>query len=216
MSKRIKKLIKKTRHRLTWRVAEIRGAGVDTLMITSDYQCRTHTIHVPDHNVRDIEYLHELAHATLCETVHPMFSTQYFMLGTDQRYIELITPAAQAASDWFADAWLLQVAPDEERAEIDEHRRLVCRLLQEKGAGDAEMLYGAALMIAQGIKYCGSKIRCDGQLEQAVNAFLAVDPACPSVKILGEVLNSLLHILYSFDVSLMCEDGLDVWRVAEL
>jgi len=118
MSKRIKKLIKKIRHRLQWPVAENRAPGIDTLSIDSDSRARIHRINVPGHDVRDIEYLHELGHAWLCETVSPMFSGQTF--GTvDIEVLSLIQPASQAASDWFVDHWIYTMAPAEERREIE-------------------------------------------------------------------------------------------------
>lgn len=214
MSKKIKKLIKRTRHRLTWPVREI--VSGNTLMITSDHQDRTHLITIPETGgLRDMEYLHELAHATLCETVHPMFSTQYFKRGTDPAHITLITPASQTASDWFADAWLMQVAPAEELAEIEEHFALICRSLQRDPSGTPEHLFGSAMIIAQAIKYGRAEITCGGLLQQTVSAFLAVDPAIPTVEALASLVSGLLSVLCPYRVRLVQDDDLAAWEVYE-
>lgn len=214
MSKKIKKLIKRTRHRLAWPVREI--VSGDTLMITSDHQARHHLITIPvSGGLRDMEYLHELAHATLCETIHPMFSTQYFKRGTDPAHIALITPASQTASDWFADAWLMQVAPVEELAEIEEHFALICRGLQRDPSGTPEHLFGSAMIIAQALKYGGAEISCGGVLRQAVETFLAVDPAPPTVSALAALVSGLLSILYPYRVRLVQDDDLAAWEVYE-
>lgn len=61
----MQKLIAEIAGRLTWRV--INEAGERDLEITSDPWSKTHTIKIPRAGAdwRDIEYLHELAHATL-------------------------------------------------------------------------------------------------------------------------------------------------------
>lgn len=208
MSKKIKKLIKTTRHRLTWPVRECTSGH--TLMITSDHQQRSHLITIPQSGVvRPIEYLHELAHATLCEQVHPQFSTQYFNGAGDERVLAEIQPAAQAASDWFADAWLMAVCPIEERREIEEHCALVVQSLHASPAGTPEMLYGSALMIAQAKKYCSLEVKTGGQLLQAVTAFLSIEPSPPTIEHLEALLNLLLEVLHPYRVRL--EDN--EWRV---
>lgn len=213
MTKRIKKLIKKTRHRLNWPVREVTGPEIRTLEITSDHAARTHTIYLPDHDVREIEYLHELGHATLGEQVHPQFATQY-TVGADAETLHLIKPACQAASDWFIDAWLMQLCPDEERAEIEEHCALICRRLQGRQSGTPDELFGGALMIAQAIKYCRAKIQTGGLLAPAVDAYLTIEPHPPTVTKLAAVINALLAAAgYPHRVRLIDDQGLESWEV---
>lgn len=178
-------------------------------MITSDHRQQSHLISMPASGVvRPIEYLHELAHATLCEKVHHQFSTQYFK-GVAAEVLSAIQPASQAASDWFADSWLMSVCPDEERKEIDEHCKLVIESIRHQPGGTPEMLYGSALMIAQAIKYCGRDIATGGLLQQAVEAFLSVEPDPPVISSLEQLINRLLAVLYPYRVRL----DEDEWKV---
>lgn len=195
--KKLKALIKKTQAALRWPVVVVtRG---DTLEIHSDHLQRKHTITLPaDYgnagDIRDIEYLHELAHATLCETIHPLFSTSCFQ-GCSQQTLDTIAPAFRACSDWFADAWLMKVAPELETAEIEEHCNLVLKTLEKGSKGTPEFLFGAALMIAQGIYYCGYKLNLGGSLKQAVDAFLSVPPEKPTLQKYEKLVNLLLAII---------------------
>lgn len=204
MSKKILKLIKKTRSQLAWPVSEqIQG---NVCMITSDHQAHTHLISLPEPNSspRPIEHLHELGHALLCEKIHPQFSTQYFDNATPE-ILDRVRPVTQAATDWFIDAWLMSVCPAEERAQIEEHFSLIRRFLRENPTGSPDMFYGAAMVIAQAQKYCGREISTVGKLRQAVGVFLSVDPARPTVFALATLLNRLLAVFYADRVRL--EDG---------
>ena len=212
MSKKIKKLIKKTRHRIQWPVTEVRSTD-NVLRITSDHRQQTHTIYLPDTDVRPIEWLHEYGHATLCETVNPMFSTQYFLRGVGQDIINEITPAAQAASDWFIDQWLFEILPEESVVEIRHHLRMVMQALQTEDTGTPELFTMAALMIAQGQRYCAIKTPTAGNLQNGVNAILQVNPARPSVEALQQVVNGLLACWSHLRVSHVVEDMIDCWQV---
>ncbi len=212
--KKIKSLIRRARRFLTWRVTDqLHASG--NMEIVSDPWERTHTIYTPadpspDNPLRDIEYLHELAHATLCERVHHVFSTHYFEPGTPEDTLRLLTPVCRVASDWFADAWLMSVCPSEERSEIMEHFGIIRALLEQEQALNPEMLYGAALIIAQAVKYCGLKARAyqsGGVLVQAIGALLSVDPAKPSVQNLETLINKLSACLYPIRVKFSVETG---------
>ena len=215
MSKRIKKLIKKIRHRLQWPVAENRAPGIDTLSIDSDSRARIHRINVPGHDVRDIEYLHELGHAWLCETVSPMFSGQTF--GTvDIEVLSLIQPASQAASDWFVDHWIYTMAPAEERREIEAVYSQMGAWLKDNKAVSADILCAAALFVAQADRYCGRKTRVGGVLAQAVAAILTVDPSRPSLESLAAAINGLLACYAPYRVRPASDDGRQYWAVEKV
>ncbi|RQW89954.1 MAG: hypothetical protein EHM79_02285 [Geobacter sp.] len=194
--KKLKNLINRTRSALRWRIIE-QTHNQDTIEIVSDRTERTHTILTPanpspQNPLRDIEYLHELAHATLCETVHPVFSTHYFAADTPAEDIRTLTPIVRAASDWFADQWLMEHCPELERAEIEEHYELAMAALRRaSGPVEAEVLYGTALMIAQGIKYLSKLNNTGGQLRDVVNAFLSVRTEKPTAKKMEFLINSL-------------------------
>ncbi|MHC1697766.1 MAG: hypothetical protein AB9919_06860 [Geobacteraceae bacterium] len=194
--KKLKNLINRTRSSLRWRIIE-QTHDQDTIEIVSDRTECTHTILTPtnpspQNPLRDIEYLHELAHATLCETVHPVFSTHYFAAGTPAEGIRTLTPIMRAASDWFADQWLIEHCPELERVEIEEHYELAMSALQQAtGPVEAEVLYGTALMLAQGIKYLGKPDNTGGQLREVVGAFLLVRPEKPTDKKMETLINRL-------------------------
>ncbi len=192
--KKLKSLIKKTQAALQWPVSVVYKG--DSLEIRSDHHDRGHTITWPTDlkaagEVRDIEYLHELAHATLCETVHPLFSTICFE-GVNEHTLDVVTPCFRATSDWFADAWLMKVAPDYEGPDIDDHLVIVLKSLQDKQSGSMEFLYGASLIIAQGIYYRNARLPLGGTLKQAVDAFLSVPPEKPTIQKYAKLVNLLL------------------------
>jgi hypothetical protein len=219
--KKLKNLINRTRSALRWRIIE-RPHEHNTIEIITDREERTHTILIPatptpDNPLRDIEYLHELAHATLCETVHPVFSTHYFAVGTDENDIRLLTPIIRAASDWFADQWLMENCPDLERAEIAEHYDLsVAAIQRTTGPVDAELLYGTALMLAQGIKYLGKPNQTGGQLRETIAAFLSINPAKPTPAKFETLINRLASPCYPLRVRQANDGDLDVWQVYRL
>lgn len=77
--RKVLKLIAEKRAALNWDIVQLEKPGLDTLYITSNPWKRQHTIQVPPvtDQLRDIEYPHELAHATLAEK-HHLLATAYF------------------------------------------------------------------------------------------------------------------------------------------
>lgn len=94
-----------------------------------------------------------------------------------------------------------------------EHLDLITRRLQENASGYPEMLYGAALVIAQGIRYCKADIKTGGVLKQAVDAFLSVPPEKPTVQKLETLINKLLAVLYPLRLRRIHDGEMDVWQV---
>jgi len=213
MSKRLKKLIKQTRHKLEWRVEEITHPGFDTLYITSNPWGKTHKIYIPDKNVRNIEILHEYGHALLCETIHQMLSTHYFKPDPGPGILKIITPAAQAAYDWFVDDWLFRLVPDLERKEILESLEMLLSLPESHVISHPEILTGLALIIAQAIKYCGRTVPTTGILKQAVTALLSVDPSKPTTESITACNNRLLACYCPVQLEPMIDNGVLCWAV---
>ena len=212
MSKKIKKLIKKTRHQLKWRV-EFSSTREPTLLITSDHWKKLHTISIPDKNdIRDIEILHEYGHALLCETANQMLSTHYFAGDPGSEAVKQITPAARATNDWFVDAWLISIAPAEEKSEILEHYGMICQLPDEY-LNNPEMLTAGALMVAQAMKFCSKKhhkkMQVPTLLRKPVKIFLSINPANPTIPNVQNLLNQLLSCYC--DLQVRAVKGRDVW-----
>jgi len=212
----VRKAIKKLRASLKWRVLWNYGSD-STFHIVSDQFAKEHIIYIPsgssDNPLRLIEYLHELCHAKLAETVHPQFSAQLFKRGTPDEHIEQMAMACRVASDWFADELLYSLAPEELKAEVAEHLELIARALSQSFAGQPFLVYSAGLIIAQAIRYLGQKVEARGDLAHIVDALLATDPARPTIQALENLLNGLLGTYCGYQVRLVDDGGVEVWEV---
>lgn len=206
----IKTKIEEVRSRLTWRIEEKFG-GSD-LEITSDPWSRTHTIRIPTSGSewRDIEYLHELAHATLAER-HHLLSTAFFAPGFTPADISALTNPIRTASDWLADDLLMQWCPDEEADEIREHAGYVLRSIDRS----LEIVYGGGLFLSQAVRYNLDMRPHDipRRFRPVANVLLACDPSKPSVDAKQKLINELAALTCRLRVSLSRDDGMDVWRI---
>lgn len=200
MSKKIKKLIKKYQHLLKYRVDRIHGQHIKTLEIVTDHHQHVHRIYIPDNDVRDIEILHEIGHATLSETVNRLFSTA--TIRSNNRFVlDSLTPAIRAGDDWFVDQWLMDLAPDEEGKEIYDHYRLTMKRLQHGSIIGIEMAIGVSFIFAQAEKYLGIKSDIvQPKIQLAKGVFLSEDPKKPTVTKLQNVINGLLLTYTSYQV----------------
>lgn len=205
----IKTKIKEITAALQWPVTHVQGAR--DLEITSDPWARTHTIHIPQAGAdwRDIEYLHELAHATLAEK-HHLLSTAYFAAGWKQQDLDALTNPIRVASDWFADHLLMKWCPAEEAAEIREHADYA-RGYAER---DIIMIWGGALALAQAVKYLGDKPHdIPRRYRRIADILLSVDPAYPGVAAKRDLINRLAALTCNQRVALTMDDGMDVWII---
>lgn len=194
---------------LKWQVLHVQGTR--DLEITSDPWEQTHTIHVPQEGAdwRDIEYLHELAHATLAEK-HHLLSTGWFSRSAKKSDYEQLTNPIRVASDWFADDLLVQWCPDGEKAEIREHAGYAVAYQEH----DIDMLFGGGLAIAQAVQYLGNKIHTiPRRYRKIVDVLLAVDPSRPSVAAKCNLINALAALTCPLRVALTNEEEKDVWKI---
>jgi len=206
----IKKKIHEVRSALTWSVSQIPGAS--DLEITSNPWLRAHTITLPTSGVdwRDIEYLHELAHATLAER-HHLLSTAYFAGGISQEDISPLINPIRCASDWFADDLLMQWCPEAETQEIREHADYA-KMLPEPP--DAEMMYMGGLMLAQAVAYLDdNKQSVPKHYRKVVTTLLDDFPPVPAVRAKERLINRLASLTVPQRVSVVVEDGMDVWSI---
>lgn len=208
----IKSKITEITARLIWRVEHERGDR--DLEITSDPWSRTHYIKIPiaGPDWRDIEYLHELAHATLAEK-HHLLSTAYFIRGTPPEDYEPLRNPVRIASDWYADHLLMQWAPEEEESEIREHADYGYRFAAEAET-DIKTRYILGICIAQAVKYLGDNLNGVPHIYRPIiDILLAVDPGKPDVKAKRTLINQLAALTCPQRVHLTREDGFDVWRI---
>jgi len=194
---------------LTWRIEHKHGNR--DIEITSDPWTRIHTIKIPMAGTdwRDIEYLHELAHAVLAER-HHLLSTAYFVVGTKSKDIEALVNPIRTASDWYADHLLMQWAPDEEAAEIREHAEIVRRY----AGAEMEMIFGGGLCLAQAIWYLMEKRHTiPRRYRYVTEILLSVDPSIPSLQTKCDLVNALAAPICRQRIVLDVEDDMDVWKI---
>ena len=213
----IRKAIKKLRTSLKWRVLE-KCTSDSTFHISSNHCKKEHVIYIPSGShqagsLRPIEYLHELCHAKLAETVHPQFSSQAFKRGTPDEQIRQMAIACRVASDWFADEPLFSLVPEEFKAEVREHFDLIVKTLSQSPAEEPFLVFSAGLIIAQAIRYLGQKVEARGDLGRIVDALLGTDPAKPTIQTLEDLLNRLLETYCGYQVRLVDDSGVEVWEV---
>ncbi|OGP52441.1 MAG: hypothetical protein A3K30_05475 [Deltaproteobacteria bacterium RBG_13_51_10] len=182
----------------------------------SDPWTRTHTIKLPRRNYREIEYLHELAHAVLAEQ-HHLLSTAFFERGTSMEAMTPLVGPLRAASDWFADDLLMQWCPEEERAEIKEHAEYVLQITNDLAAGKIEIfyLYGGGLILAQAVKYCDKAIaEIPEMFMPIVEILLSIPPEAPTVAAKRDAVNRLAALTCQQQIELTTEqDGIQVWEI---
>jgi hypothetical protein len=211
----MRRLIDTVASRLAWEVRHEQSASPE-LQIISDPWARRHTIHIPSGGVdwRDIEYLHELAHAYLAERCHHLLGTAWFARQLPQAILRRLTPPLRCADDWYADALLMRRCPAEERAEIEEHAGYILALHRRSPRGDDELLYGGGLILAQAVKYAAYRPHdVPRRYRRAVEILLACNPDRPSVEAKRRLVNALLALTCDLRLSLAVREGVEVWDI---
>ena len=207
----IQNIIREVEASLKWSVVKV-PSGWQYEIISSPTR-KMHHILCPTISPRPIEYLHELAHASLAER-HHLFSTAYLHPEITPEEYKVVMYPFRAASDWYADHLLMVWCPNEEKTEIEKHIGYVNHLAQEKTAIDAQRLYIGALMHAQGVKYCRhNERRVPAVFKPVTQTILAVDPGKPTLKHKQDLVNSLLAHTSQLRIRLAQHEGLDVWQV---
>lgn len=210
----IKQKIEEILSRLTWQIEHEQGER--DLEITSDPWSRTHIIRLPvaGPEWRDIEYLHELAHATLAER-HHLLATAFFAIGTEKSDMQAVTNAVRCASDWYADDLLMQWVPDEEAAEILEHAEYGIQFAEAVEIDNDEFsIMALGQSLAQAVKYLKWKRSIVPKIYYpTIDILLSVDPGKPTVQGKRNLINALAALTCRQRVHLAHEDGMDVWRI---
>jgi len=214
--KSMKPVIKKVRDALSWSTLE-RDSDLPVIRIVSDIKNKSHLIYMPDESRNkssDLDYLHELGHATLCESVHPVFATngQFAQMVNKKQFLPLL-PALSAACDWFIGHWQRELLPAEMDTQIKESITVVEEVLGMENLPPIEIILDAALIIAQAIRYLDEPIDCDGVLQAIVDAFLAVPPDQPSEENCVLLVNSLLAAYTDLRARLVPDVDYSVWEV---
>jgi hypothetical protein len=221
-TKKLDNLVEKARGELSWPVQEVvQGSG--PLRIVSDPVGRTHTLVLPSSTpeedpVQELHYLHELGHALLCERVHPFFSGGFPIVGLDNEQLPAVSPALNAACDWFAGHWMMEFCQDVAMAELQQEYAATAKMMEKGETPSLEKFFVAVLIIAQSIKYLDATVECEGFLDSAVKAFLAVPPENPSLPKIVALINSLLSLGAPYQcrhVQMEGQDVLEFYRPSE-
>ena len=213
-------VISRVRSSLRWPVSFVQGTERNLAIVTNPWE-RTHTIEVPDDLVdwRPIELLHELAHAYLAETVHPLLSTAYFTPGTPDVYVTPFWWPHRVTTDWYADALLMKWCPDEAREEILEHLRyaldLATKLPTPHAPDDVFYRFTGGLFYAQALKWhlWPSQKPPPGLYCEVAETLLKVDPFKPRLNTVRTLINQLAGLVTDKRVRLVNEDGIELWDV---
>ncbi|HXE96887.1 MAG TPA: hypothetical protein VN642_10805 [Dongiaceae bacterium] len=213
-TKKLKNLVKKAKSELSWTIQETAQES-GPLRIFSDPVARTHTIFTPSAPPEggvseELNYLHELGHALLCEQVHPFFSNGFPIAGLDKAQVPAVSPVLCAASDWFVGHWLMEFCPEVAIDELQKEYDATAGIMEKGGPASVDKFFVAVLIIAQAIKYLNMPVECSGILDMAVKAFLAVPPEKPSLRKIENLINSLLSLGPPFQCRHISKEGQDV------
>ncbi|HEY5513000.1 MAG TPA: hypothetical protein VIK40_05075 [Geomonas sp.] len=211
-----KDLIKRVLSDLDWPILEC-ATEMPMIRLISDHKNKSHIIYLPtkeNNKSRDLDYLHELGHATLCEKVHYIFATnsQFPTLASKKQFLPLL-PALSAASDWFVCHWQQEVLPAKMHKVIKGSMPVVAEILGQPTLPPIEIILDASLLIAQAVYYLDEPIDCGGVLNDIVGAFLSVPPEHPSAENLLLLVNKTMAAYTTQRARLVPEDDYLVWDV---
>jgi hypothetical protein len=213
----LQKSIKRVRNELTWPVSE-KDNEQPVVRILSNPKIKSHVILIPDpekNEGTDLDFLHELGHATLCEKIHPVFSgNSYFSAPEDnKRLFLMVIPALNVATDWFIGDWLIGIAPEQMRAHLQATLKSAEEILQHEKLPPVDIILDASLVIAQAIHYLKEPIDCGGVLQTAVDAFLSTPPDKPSYEACCTLVNTLMSTYTEQRARQIFDGEFDVWEV---
>lgn len=186
--------VQRARDLLSWKIVHEPAQEYEPPAIWSDPVDKKHMITIPK-GIRESEYLHELAHAYLAETINPLFSTMFFS-PSGQELGDLIVEPYRCAGDWFVDEILMKWAP---HLELSETGLDLNRVLDPENSymfTDIKMLLSGALIVAESVH----RHRLDAAsvpkvLCSLVNKFLVVPPIA-TIENLEILMNELLRYIH--------------------
>jgi hypothetical protein len=211
-----KTLLKKLFSDLEWPILES-PTDMPMTRIVSDPRNKSHFVYRPEKandKGTDLDVLHELGHASLCERVHPAFATnsQFPALANKKQFLQML-PALSTGADWFVCHWQQELLPEEMHQVIRESLPTVEEILGKEELPPVEIILDSALLIAQAVHYLGEPIECGGPLQDLVEAFLSTPPDEPSAENLTRLINKLMATYSEQRVQLVPEAELMVWDI---
>jgi hypothetical protein len=209
-------LLKKLYGDLDWPILEC-PTEMDMVRVISDHKNKSHYRYQPERAANkssDLDQLHELGHATLCERVHPIFATnsQFPLYASKKQFLQLL-PALSTATDWYVCHWQSEILPEEMRQVIRQSLPVVEEILAKPELPPIEIILDAALIIAQAVHYLDEELECGGPLKEIVDAFLSVAPESPSKEGLVQLINKVMAAYSEQRARLVPEGEHLVWEL---
>lgn len=159
-------------------------------------------------------YLHEMGHALLAEKVHPQFSRPSFLRNTDPALRNTYQALFDAALDWYVQALLMEIAPDQQGADLDARFRQTAQMLRQGAAlPSVEFVVDAGMALASFQRFRGLEADTQGKLTEVVQAFLRTPPDKPTLFGLQSLVRGLLGVFGMHTASLVSEKGFERWRI---
>lgn len=94
-----------------------------------------------------------------------------------------------------------------------DHLEMIHKALQNKSLYPHDF-FGIALIIAQGVYYCGAEITLPGHLQPAVQAFLDHPPDKPSRQAGEEIAQALFDVVkFNLKIKFVEDEGKPFWTV---
>lgn len=212
----LKVLIKKALNELEWPRLEQQHEAPN-IRIASYPKSKSHVILMPEpdkNESTDLDYLHEVGHATLCERVHPVFAANilYAPLMRKREFLPVV-PALTSAADWFVGHWQYELAPELARKQLQQTLPLAEEMLAAQELPPLEIILACSMVVAQAVHYLDEPIDCGGVLKSAVDAFLAAPPEQPSLDACAALTNRLLETYAEERVRFNDAGELSAWEV---
>jgi len=205
----------KIKSELLW---EIKIEPIDSWMssITSSISEKKHTIHVArktEGYLRlALDFIHELIHAKLCEQVHVFFSSIHFVENADMNLSESIAPIINTAIDWFVEAQVAALCPDEMRQSLASDLKLSSNDTLDKQL-TIDTVYARALIAACGIKWGNFEIELGGDYKRIVDTLMTIPPESPSIDNLLLLMNRLLELFTNYSVHVVRQYKMDLLEI---
>lgn len=186
--------------------------------VLSDPVRKVHVIQWPRESARKEppfeRYLHEMGHALLAEKVHPQFSRPVFTRSTDPSLRMTYQALFDTALDWYVQALLLDIAPDQQGADLDARFRQTAQMLRQGAAlPSMEFVMDAGMALAAFQHFRGLEMETQGKLADVVQAFLRTPPEKPTLFGLQSLVRGLLAVFGTHTAALVSEKGFERWRI---
>lgn len=204
---------------LSWPLEEVETKE-SLWSVSCDPAGKRHYFFLPENKeLSEIQRKRGIAHAWLAEKVHPLFSAVVAECpdGLPEKvFTKTLWPVLSVSRVWFADALVVKSTPEPGRNDTRARLGFLDKTFPSGGVeGSLSDYLEAALILAEGRVFCGTRRPCSGKMAEMVEAFVRVDPFDPSIGALEKLDNELLAVWSPYRVAVARKDELDmdIWKV---